>query len=112
MSTSYIIVCRSCGSYRTEPIANFKLTLKQVFRYRCASCGDKFEIKDFADYTKQHPPDSRRCHKCDKAGVKLVEKNHRYRGQAEGEVVDLYKCTLCNHEILRLVQESPHVLYG
>jgi hypothetical protein len=26
-------------------------------------------------------------------------------------VADLYRCSLCGHELLRLVQESPHVLY-
>lgn len=69
-------------------------------------------MKNFADYVKQHPPDSRRCFKCDKVGVELIEKNHRYAGQPEGEVVDLCRCSHCGQQVYRLVQASPHVLYG
>jgi hypothetical protein len=111
MSFKYTIVCRSCRSYRTERVAGFKLAIKQKFRYRCACCGDEFDVKDFAEYTKQHPPDGRRCSTCDKEGVELIERNHRYPRQPEGEVVDLYRCKLCGQEILRLVQQSPNVLY-
>ena len=112
MSMDPIIVCRTCGSYQTERVPVFKLTLKPTWRYSCACCGDTFDVSDFSEYMKQHPPDTRRCFNCDKIGVELVEKNHRYPRQPDGEVVDLYRCAVCGQEILRLVKESPHVLSG
>jgi hypothetical protein len=55
---------------------------------------------------KQHPPNLRRCRRCDKEGVELVERNHRYPQQPEGEIIDLYKCSFCGHKIQMLVQRS------
>lgn len=119
MSFGYSIVCRTCGSYRMEEIAKPKITIKRLFplrygfihRYHCGSRGDEFEVKDLEEYTKQHPPNLRRCSRCDKEGVELVERNHQYPGQAKGEVADLHKCSHCGHEIHMIVQLSPYVLY-
>lgn len=108
---TYVIVCRTCGSYRLERVPCFKLTFRPTWRYHCASCGDEFDVSDEAEYVKQHPPNPRRCSSCDKEGVELAERNHRYPQQPAGEVVDLYRCSFCGQEILRLVQESPNVLY-
>jgi len=112
MSSDYIIVCRTCGSYHTEVMAWPKPNQRpKPRRYHCSCCGDEFEVSDAADYVKQHPPNFRRCPTCDKEGVELVERNHRQPDQPEDEVVDLYRCSLCGQEILKLVQKSAHVLY-
>jgi DNA-directed RNA polymerase subunit RPC12/RpoP len=111
MSSAYIIICRTCGSYRTERVSCFKLTVRPTWRYHCTSCGDSFDVTDHAEYVKQHPPDLRRCSSCDKESVQLVERSHRYPHQPEGEIVDLYKCSFCGQKIQMLVQRSPYVLY-
>src|SRR6267142_7022198 len=81
---TYIIVCRTCGSYRTEQVPCFKLTIKPTWRYHCTSSGDKFDVSDYAEYVKQHPPNPRRCHHCDREGVELVERNQRRPGEPDG----------------------------
>ncbi|MCK5843333.1 MAG: hypothetical protein KAG97_01415 [Victivallales bacterium] len=35
-----------------------------------------------------------------KVWVALVEKNHKYERQPDGEVVDLYECPYCRQQIL------------
>jgi DNA-directed RNA polymerase subunit RPC12/RpoP len=116
MSSAYIIACRTCGSYQTEKLADPKLRFgpyqsAEAGRYLCALCGDEFQVADPAEYVRQHPPNPRRCMRCDKEGVELVERNHRYAHQPRGEIVDLYKCSFCGLEIQNMVQRSPDVLY-
>jgi DNA-directed RNA polymerase subunit RPC12/RpoP len=108
VSSGYFIVCRTCGSYHTERIAWPKPDLS---RYHCSRCGDEFDVSDDAAYAKQHPPNFRRCPTCDKEGVELAERNHRYPNQPQDEVVDLYRCSHCGHKIQMIVQGSAHVLY-
>jgi len=108
MSSAFVIVCRTCGSYQTECIARPDV---QVARYHCALCGDEFTVDNPRAYVQQHPPDWRRCSRCDKEGVELVERDHRYSGQPAGEVVDLYRCPFCGLKIQMMVRRSPHVLY-
>jgi DNA-directed RNA polymerase subunit RPC12/RpoP len=108
MSSDYIIACGACGSYRTERVT---LRNPKIRRYRCSSCGDEFDASDAAAYVKQYPPNFRRCLNCDKEGVELVERNHRYPNQPSDEIVDLYQCSLCGQKIRKLVQRSAQVLY-
>lgn len=108
MSSIHIIVCKFCGSYRTECIAE----TRGKMRFRCACCGDDFYLDDVAAYVKQHPPDIRRCSECDKIGVELMEQNYRRTHQDDGEVADLYKCPFCGQKVILIVQPSPDVLYG
>jgi DNA-directed RNA polymerase subunit RPC12/RpoP len=108
MSSAWVIVCRSCGSYQTECLASPE---PHTRHYHCACCGDEFDVSDAAAYVKQHPANIRRCSKCDREGVELVEQHHRYPQQPKGEVVDLYRCSLCGQEMRVLVQRSPQVLY-
>ena len=109
MSSSYVIVCRRCGSYRTE---RCRARDTQAGRYLCEACGDEFEVNDVANYAREHPPDLKRCSECDtKDSVQLIEKNHRYPMQPEGEVVDLHQCSRCGVRIHRIVQEGRYVLY-
>src|SRR5678809_1353814 len=107
MSSGYFIVCRSCRSYRTECIAR---PAPNVARYHCASCGDEFTVDDPRAYSKEHIPDWRRCSRCDKEGVELLERDHRYEGQPADEVIDLYRCPSCGFQIQMLVRRSSHVL--
>ena len=62
---TYIVVCRRCGSRRIQNVLCWKLTLRQTLRYKCACCGEKFDVSDFDDYTSQHPPGAHRCGACD-----------------------------------------------
>ena len=108
MSSSYAIVCRSCGSYQIEPTG--KPSMKAT-KYHCALCGEEFTVEDPAAYAQQHPPNPRRCSRCDKEAVELVERNHAYSNQPTGEIVDLYSCRSCGLKIHKIVQRSPHVWY-
>lgn len=71
MSFAYEIVCRTCGSRRIKSVPCWKLTIRKTFRYRCACCGDKFDVSDLAEYTSQHPPGVHRCRACDSNPAEL-----------------------------------------
>ena len=108
MASEPIIVCKSCGSYQIERVAFLG---PQVQRYHCASCGDEFVVDDPTAYSKLHLPNPRRCSRCDKEGVKLVERNYHDSNRPKDEVVDLHRCSYCGLEILMVVQKSRSVLY-
>jgi DNA-directed RNA polymerase subunit RPC12/RpoP len=108
MSSEYIIVCKTCASYRTKRVAAVQ---PRTTRYHCECCGDEFDVNDPAAHVKQYPPKMNRCMKCDEESVELLERNHRYDRQPTREVVDLYRCSRCGQEIHVIVQEDPGVLY-
>ena len=109
MSSSYVIVCKTCRSYRTDRVDDPRAGVR---RYHCSRCGADFDVEDVAAYVEQHPPDLHRCSECDEEGVELVERNHRYHsGQPSDEVTDLYQCSSCGQKILVIVKPSAHVLY-
>ena len=131
MSSKAIIVCEQCGSYKVNKLSKEDLPKKslwekivlefgpnppqhhfdQVGTYRCSICEHMFEVRNPDEYVKTHPPDKNRCMSCDKAGIVLVEKNHTYNSQPEGEVTDLYECPHCHQQILDMVKEAPYVMY-
>jgi hypothetical protein len=108
MSSIYVIVCHSCGSYRTEVIS----TTRRKTRFRCAACGDKFDVYDTAKYVKDHLPDLSRCSECDwKVAVELIQKDYCRGPDPDGEIADLHKCGVCGHEFIVFVRQSPGVIY-
>jgi DNA-directed RNA polymerase subunit RPC12/RpoP len=107
MSSWYSIVCESCQSFRTERI---KASMTW-FEYRCLACGIVFGFKDHQEYVDKHPPNMSKCPKCDELSVELVERNHRYDGQADKEETDLYRCAKCDLELLIMTKRDPGVLY-
>ncbi|MDB5346997.1 MAG: hypothetical protein JWP89_5374 [Schlesneria sp.] len=109
MSAIPIIACRTCHSYRTKRVG---YSNPNTTHYRCSNCGDEFDIDDYDAYGKEHPAQINRCTACDREGVELVEKSHRYSDQPDGEVVDFYRCTLCGREILEVIRHGDHVADG
>jgi DNA-directed RNA polymerase subunit RPC12/RpoP len=55
---------------------------------------------------KQHPPDFYRCSQCDKQGIELVEREHKYAHQPKGEIVDLYKCSFCGQKVMKMIKRG------
>src|SRR5262245_49651014 len=105
MSSSPLIVCQKCRSYRVRQEGEaggrrFRLQHNEG-KYLCDVCGCEFEVADAKAYCRQNPADIHRCLTCDQVAVELIERDHRYHpDQPADETTDLYRCSLCGQETL------------